>query len=129
MPNFRLFRKSKKEEQPQLEMEKPVQMTQEENETETRTYLKAMPLRELADLETVENEVRNGNIVILRITPLARKNIEQVKQAVDQLYSFAESIKGDIARLGEERVVVCPEKIRVWRERAPLQNQTLPTAA
>ncbi len=101
----------------------------EKTETEEKTYLKAMPLRELADLENVKNEVKNGNIVILRITPLASKSIEDVKQAVDQLYAFAESINGDIARLGEERIVICPEKVRIWREKTPAQNAPLPTAA
>ncbi len=98
---------------------------------EATTYLKAMPLRDLADLEVIENEVRNGNIVILRITPLASKSIIEVKQAVDQLYAFAETIHGDIARLGEERVVICPEKIRIWREKAPVKStpSLLPTAA
>ncbi|HLN44676.1 MAG TPA: cell division protein SepF [Candidatus Sulfotelmatobacter sp.] len=91
---------------------------QEQHKTDqTITYLKAMPLHELADLETVKNEVKNGNIIILRITPLASKSIEDVKQAVDQLYSFAESIHGDIARLGEERIVICPDKICIWREK------------
>jgi SepF-like predicted cell division protein (DUF552 family) len=80
-------------------------------------------------LETVKTEVKNGNIIILRITPLASKSIEDVKQAVNQLYEFAESINGDIARLGDERVVICPDKIRIWREKTPVQNEPIPTAA
>ena len=88
-----------------------------------------MPLRELTDLENVKSEVKNGNIVILRITPLATKSIEDVKQAVNLLYEFAESINGDIARLGDERVVICPDKIRIWREKTPVQNEPIPTAA
>ena len=129
MPTFGLFRKPKKEE-PQEQEEKPVLTTPAENsEPPVKTYLKAMPLRELADLETVKNEVKNGNIIILRITPLASKSIEDVKQAVNQLYEFAESVKGDIARLGEERVVICPDKIRIWREKTPIQNEPIPTAA
>jgi SepF-like predicted cell division protein (DUF552 family) len=145
---FGLFRKPKKEEQQQpqeqqqeenpaaeeqtIVEEKPITESPpvpEKTENEAKTYLKAMPLRELADLENVKNEVKNGNIVILRITPLASKSIEDVKQAVDQLYTFAESINGDIARLGEERVVICPDKIRIWREKTPPQNAPLPTAA
>jgi hypothetical protein len=129
LPTFGLFRKPKKEE-PQEQEEKPVLATPAENsEPQVKTYLKAMPLRELADLETVKNEVKNGNIIILRITPLASKSIEDVKQAVNQLYEFAESVKGDIARLGEERVVICPDKIRIWREKTPIQNEPIPTAA
>jgi SepF-like predicted cell division protein (DUF552 family) len=139
LPPFGLFRKPKKEEQQQEQQgqeEKPVPITTspaattpEKSTEEVKTYLKAMPLRELSDLETVKNEIKNGNIIILRITPLASKSIEDVKQAVDQLYTFAESVNGDIARLGEERVVICPEKVKIWREKSPVQSEPLPTAA
>jgi uncharacterized protein len=101
----------------------------EDKESPEKTYLKAMPLRDLSDLEGIKNEVRNGNILILRITPLASKSIEDVKSAVNQLYEFAESIGGDIARLGEERVVICPQNVRIWREKTPVSNEPLPTAA
>ena len=78
-----------------------------------------MPLKELSDIENIKNEVKNGNIIILRVTPLATKSIEDVKNAVNELYQFTESIGGDIARLGEERVVICPKTIRIWREKSP----------
>ncbi len=108
----------------------PPQPTQPENkETSSKTYLKAMPLRELADLDSVKAEVSDGNIIILKITPLANKSIQDVSKAVNDLYAFTESIGGDIARLGEERIVICPPKIRIWREKKPVQNEPLPTAA
>jgi len=37
-----------------------------------------------------------------------------------------ESIGGDIARLGEERVVVCPSNVRIWREKIPVANENAP---
>jgi SepF-like predicted cell division protein (DUF552 family) len=131
LPRFGLFRKTKKEESVvEQQIEQPIVETPSETtETQFKTYLKAMPLRELTDLENVKSEVKSGNIVILRITPLATKSIEDVKQAVNQLYEFAESIHGDIARLGDERVVICPDKIRIWREKTPVQNEPIPTAA
>ena len=118
-----LLRKSKKEEN-----EKTATLPIEGKEVVDKTYLKAMPLRDLSDLDTIKNEVKNGNILILRITPLASKNIEDVKQAVNELYEFAEAIGGDIARLGEERVVVCPQNIRIWREKRQV-SKPLPKAA
>jgi SepF-like predicted cell division protein (DUF552 family) len=120
------------EEQPQQQPAPAVeQKIEAPAEPASKTYLKAMPLKELSDIENVKNEVRNGNIIILRITPLAGKSIEDVKTAVNELYQFAESIGGDIARLGEERVVVCPKTIRIWREKtpAPVSSGPLPTAA
>jgi uncharacterized protein len=112
--------------------EQPVEQKPAAPEQANKTYLKAMPLKDLSDVENVKNEVRNGNIIILRITPLAGKSIEDVKTAVNDLFAFAEEIQGDIARLGEERVVICPKTIRIWREKTPApvrDNQPLPTAA
>lgn len=94
-----------------------------------KTYLKAMPLRDLSELDTVKSEVKSGNIMILRISPLANKSIDDVKRAVNELCEFAESMGGDIARLGEERVVVCPPNVKIWREKAPVANEPIPTAA
>ena len=101
----------------------------EVDEPSTKTYLKAMPLKALGDVESVKSEVKNGNIIILRVTPLASKSIDDVKTAVNELTAFAESIEGDIARLGEERVVICPKNIRIWREKSPAPAESLPTAA
>lgn len=94
-----------------------------------KTYLKAMPLRDLSDLDSIKTEVKEGNILILRITPLANKSIDDVKRAVNELCEFAETVGGDIARLGEERVVVCPPSVRIWREKVPVSNEPIPTAA
>jgi hypothetical protein len=113
----RILRKPKKEEKT------------EEKSSPTKAYLKAMPLRDLSDLDLMKNEVRSGNIVIVRITPLASKSIEDVKRAVNQLSEFVESVGGDIARLGEERVVICPQNVRIWREKAAVSNEPMPTAA
>jgi SepF-like predicted cell division protein (DUF552 family) len=150
---FGLFRKSKKEEEPKMEenqaatapnlaaqppapqhynsekIEPKKAEAIEKQEPGAKTYLKAMPLRDLADLENIKSEVKSGNILILKITPLANKSIQDVSKAVDELYQFTESIGGDIARLGEERIVVCPPKIKIWREKSTLPNGPLPTAA
>ncbi len=119
------------EEKPETIVSPPEQKPEAVVEAPSKTYLKAMPLKEITDIENIENEVKNGNIIILRVTPLATKSIEDVKNAVNELYQFTESIGGDIARLGEERVVICPKTIRIWREKspAPISNEALPKVA
>lgn len=117
-----IFRKSKK-------LEKKERMKIGGKGISGKTYLKAMPLRDLSDVDTVKSEVNSGNILILRITPLANKSIEDVKRAVNELCEFVESVGGDIARLGEERVVICPPNVRIWREKTPISNKPMPTAA
>jgi SepF-like predicted cell division protein (DUF552 family) len=94
-----------------------------------KVYLKALPLRTLEDIDVVKREVESGNILILRVSPLARKSVEDVKQAVNELCKFTESIGGDIARLGEERVVIVPSFIKIWREKTAATREKSPTAA
>jgi len=95
----------------------------------TKTYLKALPLRDLEDVDVIKREVKSGNILILRVSPLARKNIEDVKRAVNELHEFTTRVGGDIARLGEERVVITPPFIRIWREKTVAPKREMPTAA
>jgi SepF-like predicted cell division protein (DUF552 family) len=124
LPALGLFRKPRKEED-----EKAEASPSTDKEVLCKTYLKAMPLRDLSDLEEIKKEVKNGNVLILRITPLASKSIEDVKRAVNELYEFAESIGGDIARLGEERVVIKNKKPQKFVALRQVSNKPLPTAA
>ncbi len=78
-------------------------------------YLKAFPLRALEELPKIKDDISNKMIIILRVTPLAQKNVEDLKEAIEELYDYATSIGGDIARLGEERVVITPPGVKIWR--------------
>ena len=55
--------------------------------------------------------------MIIKITPIAKRSVEETKVAINQLSDFAKRVGGDIARLGEERVVLTPPGIGIWRER------------
>jgi SepF-like predicted cell division protein (DUF552 family) len=101
---------------------------QKNKKTRKKAYLKAMPLRALADVEVIKHELKLGNILILKITPLATKSIEDVKKAVNELSAFTQSIGGDIASLGEERVVIVPNSVRIWRPETVVSKK-VPTAA
>lgn len=100
----------------------------ETGKNQKKSYLKAIPLRDLSDVEVIKHELKLGNIIILKITPLARKSIEDVKIAVNELSSFTKSVGGDIASLGEERVVIVPNSVRIWRPET-IVSKKAPTAA
>src|SRR2546428_12670237 len=99
-------------------------------------YVKAVPLQELDDVETIKGEVRTGNILIVRITPLARKSVEETKLAITELTDYTKSLGGDIARLGVEQIVITPAAERAWRKKTasfvggvrggPIQNRVVP---
>lgn len=88
-----------------------------DGEGEKEIYLKAITLHSLDDLEYIKNEMKSGNVLIIRFTPLAKSNVEDVKIAINDLYDFTMRNKGDMARLGKERIVITPNFIRIWREK------------
>ena len=92
-------------------------------------YVKALPLQELNDVEAIKTEVGTGNILIVRITPLAKKSVDETKLAITELTDHVKSIGGDIARLGEERIVITPPGVRIWRRETAAAEASIPVAS
>lgn len=99
-------------------MKQPASQAEGEAEEKPLAYVKAIPLKEYGDLEKIKAELRSGNVLIVKLTPLAVSSIEAVKDAIEELKAFVEAVGGDIARLGEERIVLTPPKIKIWRRKA-----------
>jgi SepF-like predicted cell division protein (DUF552 family) len=96
-------------------IDKIIGKSEEEIEVSGEIYIKAIPLKAYEDVDIIKSEVRGGNVVITNVSPLAKQNIEDVKRAINELNEYAVLIQGDIARLGEERVILTPKSIKIWR--------------
>lgn len=81
----------------------------------TPVYLKALTLRDITDISAIKEDIKKHMIIILRVTPLAQKDVEELRKVVEELYSYSQSTGGDIARLGEERIVITPPGVKIWR--------------
>lgn len=81
----------------------------------TPVYLKALTLRDVTDISSIKEDIKKHMILILRVTPLAQKDVEELRKVVEELYSYSQSTGGDIARLGEERIVITPPGVKIWR--------------
>lgn len=92
-------------------------------------YVKAFPLREPLDVPRIKAEIIEGNILIVKISPIAKRSVEETKSAISELVEFVKSIQGDIARLGEERIVMTPPTVKVWRGREPSHLETAAAGA
>jgi uncharacterized protein len=79
------------------------------------TYLKAITLRDQSDIHTVKEDIKKGMILVLRVTPLAQKNVDELRKVVEEIYSIAKAQDADIARLGEERIIVTPSGVKIWK--------------
>lgn len=68
-------------------------------------YLKKIVVTSYADLEKISEELQNGNIVLVDLTPL------EVKQEV--LEKVAEQIKGMVSALGGQAAKICKHEIKL----------------
>ena len=82
---------------------------------ESPTYLKAITIRDPSDLHTIKEDIKKEMVLILRVTPLAQKDVEQLRKVVEELYTIAKNANADIARLGEERIIVTPPGVKIWK--------------
>jgi len=82
---------------------------------ESPTYLKAITIRDPSDIHSIKDDMKKNMILILRVTPLAQKDVEQLRKLVEELYALAKNHDADIARLGEERIIVTPPGVKIWK--------------
>ncbi len=86
-------------------------MQKQENET----YLKAFTIKDPSDLDTINADIKKGMILILKVTPLAHKDVAKLRNMVEEIHQIAKRENADIARLGEERIIVTPNGIKIWK--------------
>ncbi|WOV93633.1 MAG: cell division protein SepF [Candidatus Nitrosoabyssus spongiisocia] len=86
-------------------------MQKQENET----YLKAFTIKDPSDLDAIKADIKKGMILILKVTPLAQKDVAKLRNMVEEIHQIAKRENADIARLGEERIIVTPNGIKIWK--------------
>ena len=82
---------------------------------EAPTYLKAITIRDSSDIHTINEDIKKGMVLILRVTPLAQKDVKKLRKMVEELYVIARDSNADIARLGEERIIVTPPNVKICK--------------
>ena len=81
----------------------------------TPTFLKAITIRDPSDVHSIKEDIKKNMILILRVTPLAQNDVEKLRKVVEDLYTIAKNADADIARLGEERIILTPPGVKIWK--------------
>ena len=72
-------------------------------------------LSEFSDTSIIQEYLRNGDIVWVRIKPLKEKDITELKRAVDRLRKTCIAINGDVAGIDEDYLVLTPPGVSIHR--------------
>jgi len=84
-------------------------------EEEADTWVRVTTLEEISDIDAVATELREGNLVLLNIAPMHKKNKVKLRQSISQLKGTVSDLNGDIARLSEEKVLATPSGTKIER--------------
>ena len=87
----------------------------------TPTYLKAFTVRDYTDMDIIRHDIKARMILIIRVGPMAQKDVVELRRLVGELYNIAQDEDAEIARLGDERIVVAPAGIRIWKPQYDLK--------
>jgi len=79
-------------------------------------YVKPVSLQSDSDIKVVEEELRQRNIILLNITPVAR-NPAKLKSHVNELRAFVHSVNGDIARIDEDKILLTPQNVKIVKRK------------
>jgi len=76
-------------------------------------YIKPFSLEKPEDTATVIDEVRKGNIVLLNIENLSKRNAIKLRELISYIRDAVDQIDGDIARISQDRVIVTPARVKI----------------
>ena len=79
-------------------------------------FVKPVALLEESDVKTVIEEAKAGNIVLLNITDLSKRNALRLKDFVGSIREQILQIDGDIARISQDRVLITPSRVKIIKK-------------
>jgi SepF-like predicted cell division protein (DUF552 family) len=104
--------KKKTEEEPKEEF---VEIDADKLKEDLQVNVRIETLSGYADADRVQNLVREGNVVFLRINQLRAKDISELKRSVDKLRKTCTAMNGDIVGVGEDFLIITPQFARIYR--------------
>jgi len=79
-------------------------------------WVRTQKLEDVKDVKSVSDELKKGNIVILDISPLFKKNQIKLRQAISEIKGAIMDMNGDIARLSENKILATPSEVKISKK-------------
>lgn len=87
----------------------------QETEADKKVKIRVHTLNEYGDVEPVQDMLRDGDIVWVKIKPLRDKDMTDLKRAIDRIKKTVRSIDGDVAGIDEDWLIATPPYAHIHR--------------
>lgn len=85
---------------------------------ERKISVKVENLTGFVDTERVQQLLREGNVIFLKIKDLRNKDINELKRCVERLKKTCLAMNGDMVGVDEDFLIITPDFARVFRGKA-----------
>ena len=80
----------------------------------SKIYIMSVMFKKFDDVYIIEEELKRGNIVIVNISRfMTPSKIAELKQILTVLKKMVSRLGGDIARLGNQRIILTPSFVEI----------------
>ncbi len=106
---FEKFKQQKNEESDVVEVDPSVLSG------EQKVNVRIETLKDFLDTDRVQQMVREGSVVFLKVKDLRDKNVAELKRSVDKLKKTCMATGGDIVGVEEDFLVLTPQFAKIYR--------------
>ncbi|MBI2598335.1 MAG: cell division protein SepF [Candidatus Diapherotrites archaeon] len=82
-------------------------------------YVKPISLNSEVEKDLVLEEAKAGNIIILNIADLSKRNSIKLRELITDIKTGISGIDGDMARLSNDRVLITPSRVKIVKRKEP----------
>ena len=101
----------------ELSNEEFIELDTEDVEIPTgKVPIKVDKLEDFSDTDRIQKQIRDSNIVLVKIKALRGKDISELKRAIEKLRKTCIAINGDIAGIDEDWVIMTPSFAHIARQ-------------
>jgi SepF-like predicted cell division protein (DUF552 family) len=97
--------------------EEYMEITEDSMRADGKINVRIETLVDYNDTDRIQQLVREGNVVFLRITELRVKDIAELKRSVDKLRKTCTAMNGDMVGVDEDFLVITPHFAQIYRGR------------
>ncbi|MHA1791146.1 MAG: cell division protein SepF [Promethearchaeota archaeon] len=81
------------------------------------TFIKKMSLSKLGDIQSIQNEIKDGNMTIIDVAGFitcGEFTVLELKRAIEQIRGTCKGLGGALVRLGDRYLIATPnDKLRI----------------
>lgn len=80
-------------------------------------FVKPVALNRPEDAQIIVAEAKAGNIVLVNIADLSKRNAIKLKELITNVKQGISELDGDIARISTDKVLVTPSKVKIIKRK------------